>query len=133
MYGVNPTTGFALRPFDNVGVQYGLGALNAGIITTTQFLNLNEKIGGYDQDANYIANRVVGDPGAIKRAQQNREFRALRPRLVLGHVVLGRGVEKRLHLVLHGRDPVGDFHPLGAVPLLHVGGVVAVVVGAGHL
>ena len=71
MYGVNPTTGFALRPFDNVGVQYGLGALNAGIITTTQFLNLNEKIGGYDQDANYIANRVVGDPGAIKRAQQS--------------------------------------------------------------
>jgi len=71
MYGVNTITGFAPRPFDNVGVQYGLGALNAGIITTTQFLNLNEKIGGYDQDANYIANRVVGDAGAIKRAQQS--------------------------------------------------------------
>src|SRR4029453_13323881 len=24
IYGVNPITGFALRPFDNVGVQYGL-------------------------------------------------------------------------------------------------------------
>ncbi len=71
MYGVNPITGFALRPFDNVGVQYGLGALNAGVITTTQFLNLNEKIGGYDQDANYVPNRVVGDLGAIKRAQQS--------------------------------------------------------------
>ena len=27
--------GFALRAFDNVGVQYGLAALNAGVITTT--------------------------------------------------------------------------------------------------
>jgi hypothetical protein len=71
MYGVNPLTGFALRPFDNVGVQYGLAALNAGQITTTQFLNLNEFIGGYDQDFNYVANRVVGDLGAIKRAQQS--------------------------------------------------------------
>jgi hypothetical protein len=71
MYGVNPLTGFALRPFDNVGVQYGIAALNAGQITTTQFLNLNQFIGGYDQDFNYVANRVVGDLGAIKRAQQS--------------------------------------------------------------
>ncbi len=71
IYGVNPITGFALRPFDNVGVQYGLQALNAGVITTTQFLDLNEKIGGYDQDFNYVTNRVVGDSGAIKRAQQS--------------------------------------------------------------
>jgi len=70
VYGVNPTTGFGLRPFDNVGVQYGLQALNAGIITTAQFLDLNEKIGGYDNDFNYVANRVEGDIGAIKRAQQ---------------------------------------------------------------
>ena len=38
----NPTTGAALRPFDNVGVQYGLNALNSGAITTAQFLDLNE-------------------------------------------------------------------------------------------
>jgi hypothetical protein len=71
IYGVNPLTRFALRPFDNVGVQYALAALNAGQITPTQFLNLNEFIGGYDQDFNYVANRVVGDLGAIKRAQQS--------------------------------------------------------------
>ncbi len=71
IYGVNPATGFALRPFDNVGVQYGLAALNAGQITTTQFLNLNEAIGGYDQDFNYIPNRVAGDLGAIVRAQES--------------------------------------------------------------
>jgi hypothetical protein len=70
VYGVDKATGFALRPFDNVGVQYGLMELNAGTITTTQFLDLNEKIGGYDQDANYVPTRTVGDANAIKRAQQ---------------------------------------------------------------
>jgi Tannase-like family of unknown function (DUF6351) len=70
IYGINPITGFALRPFDNVGVQYGLAALNGGAITTTQFLDLNERIGGFDQDANYVASRSVGSIGAIRRAQQ---------------------------------------------------------------
>ena len=70
VFGKDPATGFALRAFDNVGVQYGLAALNAGAITTAQFLNLNEKIGGYDQDENYIAQRTIGDAGAIKRAYE---------------------------------------------------------------
>ena len=71
VYGVNPTTGFALRPFDNVGVQYGLAALNAGVITPTQFLDLNESVGGFDQDANFVATRSAGDPGAMDRAQKS--------------------------------------------------------------
>ncbi|HSH76067.1 MAG TPA: DUF6351 family protein, partial [Longimicrobiales bacterium] len=71
VYGRDPTTGFALRPFDNVGVQYGLGALNAGAITPDHFLDLNEGIGGYDQDANYVAERSVGNPGAIERAYRS--------------------------------------------------------------
>src|SRR5215207_5122713 len=60
-------------------------------------------------------------------------LRALRPRRILGHVVLGGCFEQRTHLVLHGRDPVGDLDPLGAVPLLHVGRVMAVMVVARHL
>lgn len=71
IFGVNPATGFALRPFDNVGVQYGLKALSAGSITTTQFLDLNERVGGYDNDGNYTAARTVGDIGAIQRAYQS--------------------------------------------------------------
>jgi hypothetical protein len=71
VYGINPATGFALRPFDNVGVQYGLEALNRGEISTTQFLDLNQRIGGYDQDFNYVSSRAVGDPGAIRRAYQS--------------------------------------------------------------
>jgi Tannase-like family of unknown function (DUF6351) len=70
VYGIDPATGFALRPFDNAGVQYGLAALNSRAITTEQFLDLNERIGGYDQDADYVASRSAGDLGAIERMQQ---------------------------------------------------------------
>lgn len=71
IYGVDERTGFARRPFDNVGVQYGLGALAAGTITPGQFLDLNAKIGGLDQDANYVRTRSAGDAGALKRAYQS--------------------------------------------------------------
>jgi hypothetical protein len=71
VYGVDPDTGFALRTFDNTGVQYGLAQLNSGAITVDQFLDLNTGIGGIDQDANYTAARAVGDTGAIRRAYQS--------------------------------------------------------------
>ncbi|MGI4776556.1 MAG: DUF6351 family protein [Janthinobacterium lividum] len=71
IYGIDKRTGFALRPFDNVGIQYGLTALNAQTITPTQFIDLNEQVGGYDQDGNYIKARSIGDAGAIKRAHQS--------------------------------------------------------------
>lgn len=71
IYGRDPATGFALRPFDNVGVQYGLGALSSGVISVDQFLDLNEGIGGYDHDANYVPTRTEGDRGAIERAYRS--------------------------------------------------------------
>ena len=62
VYGRDPQTGFARRPVDNVGVQYGLQALNEGAITLAQFLDLNEKVGGLDVDAHYQTARMVADP-----------------------------------------------------------------------
>lgn len=50
IWPTDPATGFADRPYDNVGVQYGLRTLNAGQITVNQFLSLNREIGGYDLD-----------------------------------------------------------------------------------
>lgn len=70
VFGKDPATGFALRPIDNVGVQYGLQALNAGVITADQFLTLNEKVGGYDKDARFAASRTVADLSAVKQAYQ---------------------------------------------------------------
>jgi hypothetical protein len=68
VYGRDPKTRFARRFLDNVGVQYGLGALNRGVITPAQFLDLNEKIGGVDMDANFTPGRTVGDPVALRIA-----------------------------------------------------------------
>jgi hypothetical protein len=68
VYGRDSKTGFARRPLDNVGIQYGLGALTAGKITVAQFLDINEKIGGFDIDGNMVAERMVADPAAIRAA-----------------------------------------------------------------
>lgn len=69
-YGVDPETGFARRPLDNVGVQYGLHALQAGAITVDQFLQLNDRIGGLDIDANVVADRMSADPVAREAAYE---------------------------------------------------------------
>jgi hypothetical protein len=65
-YGRDPATGFARRSLDNVGVQYGLEALNAGAITTAEFLDLNEKIGGFDNDGVPRAERTVADLDSVR-------------------------------------------------------------------
>lgn len=71
VYGTDPATGFALRPIDNVGVQYGMRALNAGVITVDQFLDLNERVGGYDDDANFTPQRTAGSLAAIRQAYRS--------------------------------------------------------------
>ena len=71
IYGRDPATGYARRPVDNVGVQYGLAALNSGAITPAEFLDLNEKIGGYDSDGYLSAHRAVADPAGLRAAYQN--------------------------------------------------------------
>ncbi|MBF8301231.1 MAG: hypothetical protein HW394_1601 [Acidobacteria bacterium] len=67
-YGRDPNTGFARRPLDNVGIQYGLQALNAGTISQEQFLDLNARIGGFDNDGNVVSSRSVADPVAMRAA-----------------------------------------------------------------
>ena len=66
IYGRDPKTGFARKPQDNIGWQYGLAALNSGAITVDEFLELNEKIGGNDIDGNFVAARAQGDPIALR-------------------------------------------------------------------
>src|ERR1700687_292074 len=65
---IDPNTGFARGVYDNVGVQYGLKALNNGDITRTEFLDLNEMIGGYDFDGNYVPARSEGTLQGIEIA-----------------------------------------------------------------
>ena len=68
VYGRDPATGFARRPLDNVGIQYGLKTLNDGTIGVEQFLDLNEKIGGFDKDATIVPQRTVADLVAARAA-----------------------------------------------------------------
>src|SRR3989475_4563181 len=76
VYGVIPNTPFpgsaqfAQRPLDNAGLQYGLKAVNDGVITVDQFLDVNEVIGGFDIDFNHVANRTGHYRDATKRAYQ---------------------------------------------------------------
>ena len=56
------------RPLDNVGVQYGLLALNRHLISPQQFVDLNRDIGGFDRDMNHIDVRHKSDTQAAKRA-----------------------------------------------------------------
>ncbi len=65
VYGRDPKTGFARKPQDNVGIQYGLKGLNDGAITVDEFLQVNELVGGNDIDGNFIKKRSVGDPAAL--------------------------------------------------------------------
>jgi hypothetical protein len=73
VYGEDPVTGFARRPLDNVGIQYGLKVLNAGVIDVEQFLDLNEKVAGFDIDANILppgGQRTIADLAATRAAYQ---------------------------------------------------------------
>lgn len=75
-FGVDPSTGFARQTYDNVGVQYGLKALNEGSISKEEFLDLNERIGGIDVDGNFVSARTAGDPQAIDNAYRTGRVNA---------------------------------------------------------
>jgi hypothetical protein len=68
IWGKAPGTNYARVTRDNVGVQYGLKALASGAITPEEFVTLNEKIGGFDIDANVTLTRMAADPDALTTA-----------------------------------------------------------------
>jgi hypothetical protein len=63
--------GFAGLPLDNVGVQYGLDALKKGSITTEQFVDLNDKIGGGNIDSVATPARFQADQPALANAYRS--------------------------------------------------------------
>jgi len=64
-------TGLPQRPLDNVGVQYGLAAFNLGSIDAEHFVELNERVGGYDNDGHIIVTRTTANPEAVYAAYQH--------------------------------------------------------------
>jgi Tannase-like family of unknown function (DUF6351) len=102
VYGKDPVTGFARRPIDNVGVQYGLRALNDGVISVDQFLDINAAAGGFDQDGKFSATRTVGDAQAMRASYQT------------GRLTSGGGGLKDIPIIDYRAysddNPVGDIH-----------------------
>lgn len=68
IFGIDPQTGYAPTLLDNVGVQYGLAAFDDGTITAEQFVQLNERAGGFDGDGNLAQKRSVADRDALRTA-----------------------------------------------------------------
>ncbi len=100
--GRDPLTGAARRPLDNVGVQYGLAALKAGTITTTQFMDVNAGVGGFDVDGNIVARRTSADPLALKLSYDKGR---------LGSGSGGLATVPILHLRAYA-EPAGDIHTI---------------------
>jgi hypothetical protein len=102
VYGTDAATGFARRPLDNTGIQYGLKVLNAGQISVEQFLDLNAAIGGFDHDANIRRERSVADLPAARAAYQT------------GRLTNGGGGLKEIPIIDHrgynDHVPGGDIH-----------------------
>jgi hypothetical protein len=100
-YGVNAfgrtKDGFARRGFDNVGVQYGLKGLRAGLISPAQFVDFNTRIGGGDIDLNITAERTPADPIALRRLYRT------------GTIDTASNLDKVAIIDLRGPDP-GAFH-----------------------
>lgn len=69
-WGAMPGTHVARRTSDNVGIQYGLKALEAGQVTAEEFVVLNERIGGSDVDMKPTAARMVADEQALRIAYE---------------------------------------------------------------
>lgn len=67
LLGIDPANGFARRPLDNTGVQYGLVALRAGTITVQDFLDVNRQAGGYDIDGEWQSERMSMSPDLAAR------------------------------------------------------------------
>lgn len=63
--------GFTGIPLDNVGVQYGLKALQAGVISGQQFLKVNRDVGGLNVDIDFQSERFKGDDEALRNAYKD--------------------------------------------------------------
>jgi hypothetical protein len=64
--GVDPTTGFPNSSLDNVGLQYGLAALDSGAITPAEFATLNADIGGMNFAGALVAQRTEASRKALR-------------------------------------------------------------------
>jgi hypothetical protein len=89
--------GAAHLVYDNLGVQYGLKAVEEGRITVEQFVDLNVRAGGFDRDGRLQPRRSVLDPAVASRLYRS------------GHITQGRGLANVPILAIRGTNN-DDYH-----------------------
>lgn len=114
IFGKRQQDGFANRPYDNVGVQYGLNALQAGRITPEQFVDLNVQVGGRDINWQWTPERSVADPFALTAAYRSGQVNLGSGMATVADVDIGAcspnyptpGVNSSLHSCFHTPEMV---------------------------
>jgi hypothetical protein len=96
VFGV-ASSGFAHYAFDNAGVQYGLSALDDGMLSKSDFVDVNSQAGGINYLGRYTKKRTDPDPTALRRAYQS------------GAVNMGNTMDKVAIIDLRGPDDT-DIH-----------------------
>jgi hypothetical protein len=95
----------ANQPGDNVGLQYGLKALQAGTIAAEDFVKLNQGVGGYTADAKWTG------PATIAPRQAATSTSVLDTIYSAGIVSDGRQLAKLPIIDLRGnQSAAGDIH-----------------------
>lgn len=100
LIGTDPATGDAYTTYDNTGMQYGLRALNDGIISVDEFLDFNEGIGGFDHDGRRTAERSTAAAQGLTNSYAG------------GRVVNGGGGLATMPIIdtRPYNDQIGDIH-----------------------
>ncbi len=89
--------GAAHQVYDNVGVQYGLLALEAGQISAEQFVDLNARAGGFDHDGRWQPQRNAMDREVVARLYRT------------GQILEGRGLARVPIVAIRGTNN-DDYH-----------------------
>ena len=106
VWGRRQQDGFAKRPIDNRGVQYGLEALNRAIsdpakITMAQFLHMNQLIGGVDIDGLPTTARTATDPDVSRIAYRTGNIEDARGLAQAAIIDLPSGSNVEIHTPYH--------------------------------
>lgn len=104
IYGIQ-ADGHAPSPVDNVGVQYGLGALLQGQIGKDEFLRINACIGSWKEPSQFVMwdaaadpfdarnmqrSASCRDPGGLPAPRRAGDLSAMRAAYTSGHVFTGQ-------------------------------------------
>ncbi|MCE3605535.1 DUF6351 family protein [Massilia sp. P8910] len=124
IYGTD-SDGFAPNSLDNVGVQYGLGALAAGQIGKDEFLRVNACVGSWKAPSRFVMwdmaadpfdarnmqrSATCRDPGGLPAPRRAGDLPAMRAAYTSGHVFTGQRLDMPMIDLRPYLEPVLNMH-----------------------